>query len=290
MRTLLLFLVGCGSSPAEDTDEKPAVCGDAGEVTVVADGLDGTEGIAFSPDGRLFVSEDTRVIEVFDDGSTAEIAAFPHAIGLAWWGEALMVASFDTGEGVGGVFSLDVDTGVSSIFATDIDQANFLTVTPWDTLLVSDDFDVRIFEVSSEGDVSVWLDNVQSPNGMAFSPDGSTLYVASTFGLPAPIWEVPIDGQAAGTPVSLFEYDVSEVPDGLAMSAAGNPLVALNIGGHIDEVSAGSATVVGDDLDTPASLAFGEGEWDPCSVYATSLFGDAVYRITAGQLGDSPRR
>ncbi len=289
MRLLLVLLVACKSEPSPDTDGPPR-CGEAGEVTVVADGFAGTEGIAFSPDGRLFVSDLTRVVEVSEDGFAADIATFPHAIGLAWWGDRLMVASFDTGAGVGGVYSLDVDTGTSTVFAEGISQANFLAVTPWNTLLVSDDFDVNIYEVNEAGQVSIWLDNAQSPNGMAFSPDTSKLYYATTFGMAAPIWEVPLEGESAGTPVPLKIYDVGEVPDGMAMTESGNPLVALNIGGHIDEISADSATVLASDLDTPASLAFGEGSWDDCAVYATSLLGDSVYKVAVGQRGSTPLR
>ena len=291
MRLLLPLLVACGATPPDVDTADPNSCPDpAGQVDVVVDGLDGTEGIAFSPDGRLFASDLSRVFEVTQDGFIADIATFPHAIGLAWWGDRLMVASFDTGSGVGGVFSLDVDTGVSTLFAEGIANANFLVVTPWDTLLVADDFDTRIFEVSTTGVVTEFLTGVQSPNGMAFSPDDQTLFYVSTFGATAPVWEIPMSGSTPGTPTQRMAYGPGEVPDGMAMTADGNPVIAVNIAGHIDEVSTAGATVLATGVNTPASLAFGEGDWDRCSVYVTSLYGDGISKITTGQPGDVPRR
>jgi hypothetical protein len=36
---------------------------------------------------------------------------------------------------------------------------------------------------------------------------------------------------------------------------------------------------------TAASLAFGQGDFDPCSIYATSLLGTQLWRVGIGILG-----
>ena len=38
------------------------------------------------------------------------------------------------------------------------------------------------------------------------------------------------------------------------------------------------------------SLAFGEGAFDPCSLYVSSLFSSVAYRVGAGKLGLPPLR
>jgi sugar lactone lactonase YvrE len=82
-------------------------------------------------------------------------------------------------------------------------------------------------------------------------------------------------------------YETS-APDGVAIDSAGNVYVALNTAGQIAKVDAdGSSTTLADDLRGvgPASIAFGQGDFDPCSLYVTSLFTTQMYRIGAGVLG-----
>jgi hypothetical protein len=53
----------------------------------------------------------------------------------------------------------------------------------------------------------------------------------------------------------------------------GNVCVALNLLGQIAQVAPdGSVTIIAQGVDNVASLAFGRGEFDPCSIYATDLF------------------
>ncbi len=298
---LSLTLAGCPSElPDADDDPTPEdVCADSmptGDLRVVATGFTGgSEGIAFSPDGRMFItSGDLPVEEVLPDGSHSQIAEVPRGVGLAWWGDKLAVAAFDSGLGddIGGVWLVDVDTGDTELLATGIQDANFPAVTPWGTLLVSDDTGTEdIFEVTEDGDVSVWLSGVPSPNGIGFSADGAWMYVVTTFGQPAPAWRVPVSGGAAGTPEPMLEWGPGVAPDGLAMGASGDIFVAQNVAGRIDRVTPGAEgaatwTTLGEGATWAASNAFGVGDdWDPCAMYVTSLFGEELYVIGAGEAG-----
>ncbi len=300
-RLILLFavLLGCPSTEPDPEPTPADLCADspaAGDLRVLATGFSGgTEGITFSPDGRLFVtSGDLPVEEVLPDGSHRTIAEVPRGVGLAWWGDKLAVAAFDSGLGddIGGVWLVDVDAEQSELFVTGIQDANFAAVTPWGTLLVSDDTGTEdIFEVTDDGDVSVWLSGIPSPNGMGFSADGAWLYVVTTFGAPAPAWRVPISGGTAGTPEAMVEWGPGVAPDGLAVGASGNVFVAQNVAGRIDRVVPGSAAeatwdTLGDGTAWAASNAFGVGAgWDPCSMYITSLFGEEVYVMGVGEAG-----
>ena len=298
---LLLLLPACSAAP--EPEPEPGACADSspGTVHVFATGFSGTEGITFSPDGRLFVSAGDVIAEVFPDGEWEQIATVGDSIGLAWWGDHLVVAASDSGldNALDGVFRVDVDTGEVELIGDGIpgsndgiEGANFITVTPWDTLLVSDPGLDVIQELTAEGDSSVWVEGVTSPNGTAFTDDGNALWAVSTFSDPAPIWQIPVDGVTAGEPTQVTGFAAGSVPDGVALGLSGDLYVAQNIGGRIDRVQPdGEHETLAEGVDWAASLAFGEGDdWDPCSIYATSLFGETLFRVEVGEEGLTPLR
>jgi gluconolactonase len=83
----------------------------------------------------------------------------------------------------------------------------------------------------SPAGVLTLIDTQDAPNGIALSPDGSSLYVAGT-GNPHPLvkYDLMQDGSALlpGTPIS------DEVSDGMAVDCAGN--LYLTTGGSSDGV------------------------------------------------------
>lgn len=97
----------------------------------------------------------------------------------------------------------------------------------------------------------------------------------------------PFSDETAGTAEKWVAYEPS-APDGVAIDSEGNVYVALNTAGQIAKVdSEGSSTTLADEFRGvgPASIAFGQGEFDPCSLYVTSLFTPQMYRVGAGVLG-----
>jgi sugar lactone lactonase YvrE len=169
-----------------------------------------------------------------------------------------------------------------------VSKPNFVAVTPWGSLLVSNDFSADISEITAAGRTGVWTRGVNSPNGMAFSADGSSLYVVSTFDATPSLWKVPVAGShRAGAPVRVTAFAGSPTPDGIAPVADGSMLVALNVAGKLVRVNVndGAVTEVARGLTFPASLAFGEGDFDPCSVYVTQLAGKGVHRVAVGAMG-----
>ena len=143
------------------------------------------------------------------------------------------------------------------------------------------------FKVTEDGDATVWLTGIPSPNGIGFSADGAWAYVVTTFGQPAPAWRIPISDGAAGTPESMVEWGPGVAPDGLAVGASGAVYSAQNIAGRIDRVIPGDPhtwETVGEGATWAASNAFGVGDsWDPCAQYITSLFGTDLFVMGVGE-------
>jgi gluconolactonase len=286
-----------------DTDEPQACWTDLsfGEHEVIADGFSGgSEGIAFGEtDGMLYVSSNSRVWKIDGDLAVTEFAQVPDAIGIAAMaGDQLVVASLgELTQPDGAVYTVDA-MGMAQLLlpvGMGINSPNFVTMAPDGTILVSDDYDnTRVFRLTQAGELSVVIENVPSPNGMAYSPDGSLFYVASTF---TPLgqltrYEVGPDGMPIeATGIEILQLGMASTPDGIAVDADGFVYVAANLRGEIWRVD-GAATelqageLVADELGFPASLAFGRGSYfDPCSLYVTQLQNDTLQRVEVGVAG-----
>ena len=295
-----LLLLACSSTPAVvDTGLQPSVCPsgslEPGVVEVLATGFDvdgtvGTEGLVFSPDGRLFVGGSGiggggYVAEIFLDGTWTRLVDVPQSIGLAWHDERVLVATGDVGTGEGGLVSVDPDTLEVEEVATGIPDANFPAPTPWGTILVSVPSGETVWEVA-DGGVSVWAEGVPSPNGIAITPDGSRVYVANTYVTPSTVASIPVTDGVAGPVGTLATLPDGSTQDGVALDAEGNLYVVNNLPGTLARITpSGDWDIVAEGIDFGASIAFGTGDWDPCSVYATSLFGPDVFRVGVGARG-----
>ncbi len=287
---LAAALTACGGDDAADSGTETGACAGslaAGEVVVLAEGFDKSEGLTFSPDGRMFITAGDIIAEIQPDGTWAKVADVTGGVGLAWWGSHLYAAGRDGDSGI--VVKVDVDTGAVTT-VTQIDKSNFLTVTPWDTLLVTNATDT-IFEVLADGTTTEWL-AISSVNGMQFTADHTELWVVNTWDIPAPVSKIAINGQAAGAVTQVHEYEGGNFADGVALGTSGDLYVSLNVTGLISQVTAdGTESVLAEGVDFTASIAFGEGAgWDPCAIYSTSLFSDKVYAVGVGETGQIPLR
>lgn len=296
----LLALAGCSSDPAPGmdagtdagTDPERSCATDiaVGEVQPFGDPLaTRSEGITFDAEGTLFVSQlqndaDDQLLRFSPDGSYQTVAESESILGLASDPDGILAASIETGE----LLLIDPTTGATPAVADGLGAPNFVVTTPWGTTLVSDDTRGTsiISEVTAAGEVSVWSDGVPTPNGMVFSLDNLTLYVAATFD-DTGLWRVPVSETGeAGTAEKWVPFDVTTTPDGVAIDSEGNVYVALNLNDEIAQVKPdGSVTIIAEGVDKAASLAFGQGDYDPCSIYVTNLFGDQVWRVGIGILG-----
>lgn len=285
------LVVGCSSSSSSEGGGRQCASDiEAGAVQAFGDPTpERTEGVTFDADGTLYVSAQDQdgpdtLLDVALDGSYESVATSESILGLDSDPRGIVAAGIATGE----VLLIEPADGSSEVITDTLDAPNFVVTTAWDTILVSDDSRGTsvIYEVTWDGEVSTWTDEVPTPNGMVFSLDGSTLYVATTFEETG-LWRVPVsEAGEAGTAEKWIDFDSSTAPDGVAIDSEGNVYVALNTAGQIAKVDpAGNATTLASGLNGPASLAFGQGEFDPCSLYVTSLFSTQLSRVGAGVPG-----
>lgn len=292
--------MACGT----ETVVEPEVTLPVAAIELVSGEFGTAEGIVFNGEGRLFVVADTDVWEIATDGTPTMVADLVTPVGLAARGATeILVGDFgpltfnaDGENSDGEVVSL-TPAGEVSVVATGIGDPNFIHVRADGSLLVSDDFTDIIYGISPSGELTTFLQGIQSPNGIVESLDGSELYVAQTFSQLTPsfafddrVWRVPLSPEGPGTPVLLASLGGSGANDGVTLDALGRVYVAANVDGEVWRIDPATDEVVlvAENLPFVASLAFGEGDFNQTSIYATQLFGGVVWEIPVGVMG-APR-
>jgi sugar lactone lactonase YvrE len=276
--------IGCESTVEALAPDVSGPCDDApapGEVEVVTrDAPATTEGLVFDAAGRLYVSTSKAVYEVDPAGVFTQVGSLPSALGLHAEADRLLVAGINTGE----LYSLTPSSGVTATVAAGLGQPNFVVAGPRGGWLVADDFTDRISEVTAAGAATIYTRAVDSPNGMAWAPDGRTLYIASTFTDEA-LWALPI--AADGTPDDAAVRKVAALPagstpDGITISTAGAVYVALNTMGRIARIAPDGTldAAFAEGLEFPASLGIARGgAFDRCSLWVSSLLTRKIFRV-----------
>jgi gluconolactonase len=277
-----------------------------GDLALVADGLHRPEGICFSPDGSLWVSDERALVARVDESGRAhpvgEGGVAPNGLAVDHQGRILVA---DYGEDAGLVrvdpVSGRVDLRVNEVEGRPVRRANHPAVDDagriWCTCstLLDDDLtavqegvtDGYVFVVDGTGAAHVVADGLAFANGLAFSPDGRWLYVAESGA--ERIRRAPVRGSSLGA----FEQvgpSLGAVPDGVAVDSAGSVWVTLvfqrNAVVVIDPDGA-MRTAVEDEggltLRTPTNIAFGGP--DRADLYITSADTGRVLRMPTRSSG-----
>ncbi len=91
----------------------------------------------------------------------------------------------------------------------------------------------RLYRYTSSGELECLIDNIPSPNGLVMAPDESALFLAVTRA--NSVWRVPFQLDGGIVKVSNFVQFPGGIggPDGMAMDAEGNLVVAQVGGGSL---------------------------------------------------------
>jgi sugar lactone lactonase YvrE len=230
--------------------------GDADVLTVLPNTASGqpssVEGLTVGPDGNIYVptfgfnaagslSGNATLYVLKPDGKVLRQVTIanssPHVLGLRFnpFNGFLLVLDF----GAGNVLHVDPVTGASSVFSTPPGSSglNALTFDKAGNAYISDSFQGVIWKVGPNGGAAtVWSqDALLGPgsgltppfgaNGVEFSNDGKTLFVANTAF--HQIIQIPVKGDgSAGTP-SVFITGIN-APDGIVIDHDDNIWICAN--------------------------------------------------------------
>jgi sugar lactone lactonase YvrE len=270
------------------------------------DPFDRSEGITFNGEGELFVAANAAAWHVDASGHPTKLTDLYSNLGMAAMGDRdFLVADFGPTNGFthgpndDGIVWRVTPEGEKTALARGIGDPNAILMRPDGSFLVSDDATDKIYLVDRGGTVTVFSDAIDYPNGLAFSLDGRTLYVAQIFQSIDPIvpddrvWALPLgeDGMPNGPPTVLGRVGEGEAPDGLVVDELGRVYVAANGGGRVYrfDPESGERVLIADNIPSIASLVFGQGAFDPHTLYGTSTFagGGKVWVIPVG-VGGGP--
>jgi sugar lactone lactonase YvrE len=164
-------------------------------------------------------------------------------------------------------------------------QPNMIAVAPDDSVVFSDSKLNKVFHTAPDGSgATVLTDAITYANGVAFSPDGKTLYVASYD--TKRIYSLARAADGSFSAPEVFAEDVPNV-DGISPLASGDLLLVTTGSGVVRYAKDGTKTTVAapTNFSVPSNGAFGEGELGDRWLYTTSVIQKEVRRAYVGEQG-----
>ncbi len=142
-----------------------------------------------------------------------------------------------------------------------------------------------VYRISPRGELTLLVDDFDMPNGLAFSPDESILYINDTFRGHIRAFEVGKDGSVGkGRIFTELKGDGPGAPDGMRVDWEGN--VYCTGPGGIWMMNSSGETLGRIRLpETPANLAFGDADYKTIFITAQT----SIYRVKLKVPGIAPK-
>ncbi len=252
-----------------------------GQFTILVDGLDHPEGVAWGADGNWYAGgEAGQIYRITSDGSFTQVASTGgFVLGLALDGNHNIYAC-DLFQNKVFKASAAGDVSVYSEGSADREfvAPNYPVFTDNGDLYVSSSggFDEKngcVFLIRSHGETIVASEAIDHfPNGMALSADGRELYIILS-NMPGIVKAAIRSDGTLGEPQLVVEMP-GTVPDGLAFDAEGNLYIACYAPNKVFRfTAAGVLELAAEDwqsvvLSAPTNIAFG-GPDMKCAIFGS---------------------
>jgi gluconolactonase len=140
-----------------------------------------------------------------------------------------------------------------------------------------------VYRLDEKGQVTLLLKDMSQPNGLAFSPDGTRLYVDDSDRRDIRVFNFHADATVSNERLFGDEKGLGGVPDGMKVDDSGNLFVVGPKGIWVwDAQGQHLGTIV--TPEQPANLAWGDNEYQTLYITATT----SVYRISTRTHGFIP--
>lgn len=266
--------------------------------------LDGnSEGIALGkdPDGApaLYAGAGDTVVRIGADGKVTKVTDLPKPLGMATTADGDLLVCGTGPDAVGtsdmpGVIwkvtpagDKQVWLGPSQDGSLSFKLTNMLAIAPDNRVVFSDSGANKLYRAEADGTgVTLITDAITYPNGVAFSADGATLYVASYSD--KKVWSLARKSDGGFDAPKVFADGPVNV-DGITPLADGGLIFVQTGQGVVKHALDGKETqfVSGDQFLVCANGAFGEGALGSGWFYVSSLFGSDITRVYLGEKGAS---
>jgi gluconolactonase len=202
----------------------------------------GSNGLTFDPQGRLTLCQhgDRRISYRQADGTMVPVA-------VGYNGKKLNSPNDLVYDNKGALYFTDPPFGLPGTFTDPKKELDFNAV----------------FRVAKDGTITAVVTELEAPNGLAFSPDYKTLYVANARA-DLPIWKAyavqpdgSLDKGRQFAEARAFVKDGDGVPDGMKVDIHGNVFATGPGGVHVFAPDGTRLGRIITDVPT-ANLAFGE--------------------------------
>lgn len=285
-----------------------------------------TEGAAVAPDGKVYFSDIlirnyeagyTGLIWKYDpESGETEVFRSPSGSsnGLAFDSKGRLLVCEADNQGGQRITRTDMQTGIAKVVTWEFEgrrynSPNDLVIDKTGNIYFTDPKVVGIelmsqpvhgvYKVDTSGVVTLVITNIRKPNGIAISPDQSTLYISTTDNVFNGDVSENYQGDRPGFSGKLLAYSIKEdgsitfekeladfgegIGDGMTIDTEGNIYVARFFNAKIAVYSPDGALV--DELQFPnwvSNLSFGRGEYKN-TLFVTGLEG--LYEVETTKEG-----